>query len=102
MVVRQLKCASCDLSKASKQKLVSKDPQPRSKGRSKQFKIRKEDLDPRQRASIDQYQSTNSRSGPGSRLKEEKKFCGGTLFYDHRTAYIYICHQFSLDAEETV
>ena len=102
MVRKKLKCAACELSQASKQKAVSRDPAPRGKGSSKKFRIRKEDLDPGQRVSIDQYQSTTPGRRLGSKGKEKKKFCGGTLFYDHGTTYIVICHQVSLNAGETV
>ena len=102
MVTRHLKYIACELSKASKQKSVTKDPLPRGKGRKLQLKIRKKDLDPGQRASIDQYQSSTPGRRLGSRGKEKKKYCGGTLFYDHGTTYIFICHQVSLNAGETV
>ena len=82
--------------------MVSRDPSPRGKGKSKQFRIRKEDLDPGQRVSIDQYQSTTPGRRLGSKGKEKKKFCGGTLFYDHSTGYIDARHQVSLNAGETV
>ena len=51
---------------------------------------------------IDQYQSTTPGRRLGLKGKEKKKFCGETLFYDHGTGYIYICHQVSLNAGETV
>ena len=102
MTRRLLKCAACELSKASKQQLNSNVPQPRGKGRQRHLKIRREDLKPGQRVSIDQYQSTTPGRRLGSKGKEKKKFCGGTLFYDHGSQIIHIKHQVSLNAGETV
>ena len=100
MVRKSLKCAACELSKASKQR--SSSGETNSKQNSNILKIRKEDLVPGQRVSIDQYQSTTPGRRLGSKGKEKKKFCGGTLFYDHSTQYISIKHQVSLNAGETV
>ena len=66
------------------------------------LKIRKENLVPGQRVSIDQYQSRIPGKRLGSRGKEKKKYYGGILFYDHGTQYISINHQVSLNAEENV
>ena len=102
MIANLLKCAACELSKASKQRLNSFVPQSRGKGRQKQFKIRNEDLEPGQKVSIDQYQSTTPGRRVGSKGKEKNIFCGGTLFYDHSSTFIHIKHQVSLNAGETV
>ena len=99
-VNKSLKCAACELSKASKQ---SSNTQRRKDKRVPNIlRIRKEDLNPGQRVSIDQYQSRTPGRRLGTKGSEKKKFCGGTLFYDHGTQYISINHQVSLNAGETV
>ena len=52
LVINRLKCAACELSKASRERLNLNDPLPRGKGHKKHMHIRKEDLIPGQCVSI--------------------------------------------------
>ena len=66
--------------------------------------IRADDLNPGDCVSVDQYES----SVRGRRLetkgyeRENRKYCGGTLFYDHASGKIFVHHQTSLSAVESV
>eukprot|EP00977_Amphora_coffeiformis_P022689 scaffold11272_cov158-Amphora_coffeaeformis.AAC.1 len=83
----QLKCAiplceACELARARKRPTgaTTKTPVPETVD-----SIRADDLEPGETVSVDQYES----SVRGQRLetkgleREDRKYCGGTLFYDH-------------------
>ena len=66
--------------------------------------IRAEDLKPGDCVSVDQYESSvrGRRYETYGREREEKKYCGGTLFYDHASGRIFVQHQSSLSAFESI
>jgi hypothetical protein len=66
--------------------------------------IRKEDLDPGKKVSCDQYITSVPGRLPDTYGKEsnKEKYRGGTIFYDHASGVIFLRHQVSLRAGETV
>ena len=66
--------------------------------------IRRDNLIPGDKVSIDQYQAVipGRQKSTFGKEKPSKKFTGGTLFVDHSTSYVYIEHQVSTGARETV
>ena len=66
--------------------------------------IRAEDLKPGDCVSMDQYESSvrGRRLETKGREREDRKFCGGTLFYDHASGRIFVHHQSSLSAYESI
>lgn len=95
------KCAACEFAKAKKRPThtSTKTPVP-----EKEANLKKEDLFPGQRVSVDHYQSalpgrlyTSRGSTPAHR-----KYTGGVIFVDHATGYIDVRHQVHLDAAETI
>ena len=66
--------------------------------------IRAEDLKPGDCVSVDQYESSVRGRRPETKGRErwDYKYCGGTLFYDHASGRIFVQHQTSLSAHETI
>ena len=94
-------CASCHLARqhrrgAGSSKTVNK-PQL-------EMAIRRNDLKPGDYVSTDQYVSAKPGRLPHTRGRERvaEQYHGGTLFYDHATAYIWLTNQVLLTAGETI
>ena len=66
--------------------------------------IRADDLSPGDCVSVDQYESSvrGRRLETKGRERWDYKFCGGTLFYDHASGKIFVNHQVTLSASETI
>ena len=66
--------------------------------------IRAEDMNPGDCVSVDQYESAvrGRRLETAGKERSSKKYCGGTLFYDHASKYISVVHQVTLSAAETI
>lgn len=66
--------------------------------------LRRDDLQPGDMVSVDQYISTVLGRLGHTKGKEVKKdqYTGGTIFVDHATGYTYIKHQVTLRAGDTV
>ena len=66
--------------------------------------LRSGDLKPGSVISVDQYKSSVRGQLPLTQGREKlsRKFCGGTLFYDHVSAKIMVCHQVLLAASNTI
>ena len=66
--------------------------------------IRAEDLKPGDCVSVDQYESLvqGRRLETKGRERFKHKYCGGTLFYDHASGRIFVQHQVSLSAYDTM
>ncbi len=66
--------------------------------------IRAKDMHPGDCVSVDQYESTvrGRHVKTLGKEKEKYRFCGGTLFYDHASAYIGVYHQASLSSADTI
>ena len=96
-----VKCACCEYGTASKRSHGSTVTRQR---KEKEMELKKEDLLPGQRVSVDHYQSTqpgrlySSRGGVGPK----SRFVGGAVFVDHASGLIKVMHQVSLDAVETI
>lgn len=95
------KCAACEFAKAKKRPThtSTKRPDP-----EKESNLKKGDLLPGQRVSVDHYQSalpgrlyTSRGSTPAHR-----QYSGGVIFVDHATGHIDVRHQVHLDAAETI
>eukprot|EP00977_Amphora_coffeiformis_P005344 scaffold1142_cov83-Amphora_coffeaeformis.AAC.1 len=63
-----------------------------------------DDLEPGETVSVNQYESSvRSRRLETKGLKrEDHKYCGGTLFYDHASGRIFFHHQTSLSSHESI
>ena len=66
--------------------------------------IRRDDLQPGDRVSTDQYVSPVHGRLPHTKGKEKSQhqYSGGTIFYDHASGLVYLNHQVSLGAGDTV
>ena len=95
------KCPACQLGKQHQR------PHRHSHGKTwpeHEMSIKHDDLEPGDMTSVDQYLSTFGGRLPNTFGKEKKKdqYGGGTIFVDHATSRIYIRHQVSMQAYETV
>ena len=92
-------CCACQLAKQSRRGAGSS-----VETRVPKMDIRQGDLKPGQCVSIDQYMSALPGRLPHTKGKEKKKdqYNGGTLFVDHATGFMYLKHQVSLKAGETI
>ena len=63
-----------------------------------------DDLNPGDEVSMDQYESSVRGRLPSTRGRERQsmRYCGGTLFFDHASGKIFVRHQVSLSASETI
>ena len=93
-------CAACQLGKQARRT----PNQGVTQGQRPQMAIRREDLDPGVKVSCDQYISAMPGRLPDTYGKEnaQQKYRGGTIFYDHASGVIFLRHQVSLRAGETV
>lgn len=66
--------------------------------------LKRDNLQPGDMVSIDQYYSAALGRLPNTKGKESKKdkYCGGTLFVDHASSLVFLKHQVSLRAGDTV
>ena len=95
------KCAACEFAKAKKRPTASTKI---ATVPDQVMNIKKEDLFPGQRISVDHYQSalpgrlyTSRGSTPA-----HQKYTGGVIFVDHASGRIDIRHQVHLDSAETI
>ena len=95
------RCPACQLSKAHRKNPKSQRVQPRAE---REMAMRREDLEPGERISMDQYQSRILGRLPNTFGKEPEgsKYVGGTIFVDHSSGYIFIHHQSSLKSGPTL
>ncbi len=94
-------CAACQLSKQGRRAPQMNEVRPISRAHNR---LRQQDLHPGDRVSIDQYVSSQPGRLSTTRGKESKakQYSGGTIFVDHASSLIYVHHQVSLRAGETV
>ena len=92
-------CTACQLVKQTRQ-----SPSTNSISRPPAMILRQNDLQPGSTVSMDQYISQTPGRLPHTYGKEriEDKYVGGTIFVDHATGYIFLRHQNSLNARETI
>jgi hypothetical protein len=91
-------CTACQLSKQSRRSppiTTQINPTP---------SLRRDNLQPGECISIDQYISAQPGRLPHTKGKESKsdQYNGGTLFVDHASGYIFLRNQVSLTAGETL
>ena len=94
------KCAACLLAKQCRRSPSTPPP----KFPPVEMKLKEGDLKPGDKVSIDQYVSAVGGRLPHTKGKEKEadKYQGGTIFVDHATGFIFIRHQISMRAGETV
>ena len=94
-------CEACEVARARKRPTgaTTKTPVPEVLD-----SIRAEDLEPGDCVSVDQYESSvrGRRLETKGRERWDYKYCGGTLFYDHASGKIFVHHQTSLSANDTI
>jgi hypothetical protein len=96
-----VKCAACEYGKAAKRPTHTTV----TKGRDdKEMELKKEDLFPGSRVSVDHYESRQPGRLYQSRGSSATKelFCGGMIFVDHASGFIDVRHQVSLSAMDTI
>ncbi len=95
-----VKCAACELGKGH----LRKPPDPKTRLYPKEKAISAGDLKPGDCVSMDQYQSTVRGRLPHTKglEPEDSQYCGGTIFCDHASGFLYVRHQTSLNACETI
>ena len=95
------KCAACQV---SKQKQVSTGSRVTSNVPSQELRIRRDDLQPGDCVSIDNYVSAVPGRLPNSRGLEadHKKFRGGTIIVDHASGFIFVRNQTTLNAGDAL
>ena len=95
------KCSSCQYGKAKRRSTETDVSQPIP---VKQGVLKKEDLFPGQRVSIDHFVcSTKGRLYEShGQTKETEKYAGGMIFVDHASGFVHIEFVVSLTATETI
>ena len=95
------RCPACQLSKAHRR---NPGTQVMHKKPELEMAIRRENLNPGDCISMDQYQGRTPGRLPHTYGKEppNSKYNGGTVFVDHSSGYIYLHHQVSLRAGDTL
>ena len=95
------KCASCLLARQQRKgagsSLTVNKPEL-------EMAIRRDDLEPGDQVSTDQYVCGKPGRLPHTKGKERpsEQYHGGTIFYDHASSFIWISHQVTLSAAATV
>ena len=92
-------CFACQIAKQSR-----RTPDTRSTSHPEPMILREGDLTPGSCVSMDQYISATPGRLPNTKGKEKKelKYNGGTIFVDHASSHVYLKHQVSLTAGETL
>ena len=94
-------CSACQFGKASRRPAGTskqiKDP-------LKEMELKKNDLTPGQRVSVDHFQSALPGRLYSSKGGTDRKdmYHGGSIFADHASGYIQVRHQVSLSAEDSI
>ena len=94
-------CQACRISKAKRRGLGSKKTHDLPE---RQHVLSTDNLQPGDRCSVDQYESSVLGRLTSTAGKENSKsqLCGGTLFVDHASSKIFTYHQRSLSATDTI
>ena len=95
------RCPACQLSKAHRRSPKTHRILARPE---MEMSIRREDLNPGDCISMDQYQARVPGRLPSTYGKEppNKQYSGGTIFVDHSSGYVHINHQVSLRMGDTL
>ena len=94
-------CSTCLAAKARRRPTGSKSTRPNP---AHTDVLRADDLVPGSVFSVDQYESSVRGRLPSTRGRESLslRYVGGTLFFDHASGKIFVRHQKSLSARETI
>ena len=92
------KCASCEYGKATKRNTETQRTSPES---AKEMNLKKEDLVPGQRVSVDHYVCAVPGRLPKNTSTNRESYCGGAMLVDHATRYVSIKHQSDLGGTST-
>ena len=94
-------CPACRLAKAHR---ISSKAQTTSNKSDMEMAIRRNNLQPGECFSVDQYISRTPGRLPGTKGKESlhARYTGGTIFVDHSSGFIFLRNQVSLGIEETL
>ena len=92
-------CTACHFAKQTR-----RNPSTKSISRPPAMILRRDDLQPGRTVSMDQYISKTPGRLPHTFGKErvENKYVGGTIFVDHASGYVFVRHQNTLNALETI
>lgn len=94
------KCASCEYGKATRRPSRSTTHRPEE---DDEMALRKNDLQPGQRVSLDHYESAQpGRTYHSKGSTRSATFTGGLLGVDHASGLIFVEHQVSLSANDTI
>ena len=95
------KCAACEYGKAIRRNTEATLTEPRDE---KEMELKKDDLIPGQRISVDHYQSATPGRLYTSRgsTQNSNKFHGGAIFVDHASGKVSVRHQISLSSSDTI
>jgi hypothetical protein len=95
------KCPACQLAKQHRRTPRSATTHAKPE---REMAIRRNDLEPGECVSIDQYKCTTPGRLPTSYGKEQdsRRYTGGTIFVDHATSFVFINNQISAAAGETI
>lgn len=96
-------CAACQMAKQSRRSTATENPR-RGGTQPDEMVLRRGHLDPGDKVSIDQYHATINGRHEHTKGKERtsKQYQGGTIFVDHATQHMFVNHQKSLGARDTV
>jgi hypothetical protein len=94
-------CLACNTAKAKRRPTGAKHTTDIG---DRQDVLSIDQLFPGQRVSVDQYESSVRGRLPSTRGREasHSQYCGGTLFVDHASSCIFVQHQVSLAASDTI
>ena len=94
-------CQACNIAKAKKRNTEAKKTTPNEEVVDG---IRAGDLKPGDCFSVDQYESTvrGRRYDTFGREHQSSRYCGGSLFYDHASSRMFVRHQVTLSAVDTL
>jgi hypothetical protein len=94
-------CSACLLAKMTRR---GANVSTEVKDKSKEMSIKRDDLQPGDCASIDQYESRVRGRLSTSRGNEQAhtQYCGGTIFADHASGFLSVQHQVTLGGSDTV
>jgi len=95
------KCAACEYAKAHR---IPEGADVSKKLPEKDGILKDNVLKPGEVVSTDQYVSKlrGRLSTSKGKEREDERYCGGTIFVDHATGYMFVKNQVSLEADETL
>lgn len=94
-------CVACQIAKQTRR---GAETIHHSAIKQKEMSLRRNNIEPGDMVSLDQYMSALPGRLSHTKGKEKKKdqYCGGTIFVDHASSKVFVKNQVSLNAGETV